>query len=274
MTKFKHSLTIVWLIGAFIPAFSARAAPVVYTFRTVTDGQLGHHIFKQAVVVLRMQADTRTVLRQSGANGGLLYTNHVGTTTVSITEGKVTTTATFAPDEVYVQYDAGAGIAGFGSQLGSSYPFALGCDNYAYPSDGQYTQDCTQGDWGPNDPRDDQANAPDGTANILAALAYGSLSAAEYSAGLTTLPQDLTQSTLLTGRVHTCAGTYDIGHDFVNWGDLRACSVRASQGLKTDHGRLFVQDGVGGTQRNGPFFWADWFMSNSGSLRVEVMSDE
>jgi len=42
---------------------------------------------------------------------------------------------------------------GFGSAISPTYPIALGCDDYAFPSDNAYVKDCTQGDWGPLDPK-------------------------------------------------------------------------------------------------------------------------
>jgi len=57
--------------------------------------KLGGHTFYEALVTIRMKSDTKMVRQQVGSNGGVLYTNFTGTTTVSITENGVTTTAIF-----------------------------------------------------------------------------------------------------------------------------------------------------------------------------------
>jgi hypothetical protein len=266
------SLAILASAAAFTTGASAHS--VVYTLRTVTDGRLGNHPFSQAVVVIRMKADTATVQRQISSSGGIVFKNAVGTTTVSITEGRHTTVATFAPGEIYVRYDQTAGIAGFGSAISRTYPFALGCDNYAYPSDSLYSEDCTQGDWGPIAPFDDQALASDGIANVRAEVAAGSYLPSVFSTQVLALPTNLSHSTLLTGRIHACATTYSVGEDYGGWGDLQACSAAAPRGLRTNHGGFYVQDKIGGTVSNGPFFWNSWYLANGGSLQVEVFDEE
>jgi hypothetical protein len=249
----------------------AMGAPVVYTLRTVADGRLGNHVFSQALITIRMESSTRTVKKSVGSNGGALYTNS-GATTVSITDHGHTLNAKFAPGEVYVRYDAGAGIAGFGSSISPTYPVALGCDDYAYPDSSSYVTDCAQGNWGPNTP---YGGSDDGIANALASNASGFYS--DFSAALLSLPMTLAQSTLLTGGTHSCATVYTVGYDFSGSGDLGVCSAPASHGLRTDHGGLYLQDSVGGTGNPpNPFgtFWAGWSVANSGSLNVEVLPEE
>jgi hypothetical protein len=243
-------------------AASASASPVVYTLRTVADGKLGSHVFAEALVTIQMKADTSTVKKQPspGPNGGFLYTNSAGTATVSVSDGSGrTTVATFAPGEVYVRYDAGTGVAGFGSSISPSYPIALDCDDYAYPS-GSYTQDCVQGDWW------DNYAYYNGT---LSAMTDPTGSYFGFTQATLNLPQNLSQSTLLTGRAHFCATTYTIGTDY-NDGNLQVCSGPAARGLRTDRGGFFLQDQIGGTTDYG---WVGWAMSNVGSLQVEVMTE-
>ncbi len=274
MKTFKPWIALTALAASLACALPVQANPVIYTLRTVTDGQLGSHSFSQAVVVIRMVGDTANVQQQPGSNGGLLYTNPLGTATVSITEtGGKTTVAHFAPGEVYVRYDAGAGIAGFGSAISPTYPVALGCDNYAYPSDTAYSSDCSQADWGPNPPADFGIDFEfDGTANAQASVADAFWPSSRFSTGTLGLPTTLTQSTLLTGRVHACATTYVVGNDNAGDGDLQNCSGPAPRGLRTDHGGFFLQDQVGGTTTNGPFGWAGWYTAPSGGLQVEVLT--
>jgi len=279
MINYKTCLRTLAGVSCAALAAAAGATPVVYTLRTVADGKLGNHVFAEALVTIQMRGDTATVQKQAGSNGGVLYTNATGTATVTVTDGGGrTTTATFAPGEVYVRYDAGSGIAGFGSPISPSYPIALGCDDYSFPA-GSYTQDCTQGDWGPLGPSN--STYGNGTANALAALAYyvpwSSTSPNPYyyySAETVALPNNLTQSTLLTGIAHFCATTYSIGTD-VGTGDLSTCPSAAPRGLKTDHGGFFLQDQVGGTLAPpNPFGWGSWNNANTGALHVEVDGED
>jgi hypothetical protein len=249
------------------------SAPVVYTLRTVADGQLGSQTFQEALVTIRMQSDTKTVKKLAGSNGGALYTNS-GRTSVSISQQGKTITAYFAPGEVYVRYDAGAGIAGFGSPISATYPIALDCDDYAYPSAAEYVADCVQGNWGPIRPF---GNFDDGILGMLAIAAYYGQSQAFAVPAVLALPANLSQSTLLTGGTHSCATVYVVAYDFSGSGDLALCAGPAPRGLHTDHGGFSLRDAIGGTLNPpNPFgtFWAGWSVANSGSLQVEVLSGE
>jgi hypothetical protein len=269
MTNLPRWIAIIVVALTVTLAAGADASPVIYTLRTVADGKLGNHTFYEALVTIRMKSDTQAVRQQVGSNGGVLYTNFTGTATVSITENGVTTVATFAPGEVYVRYDAGAAIAGFGSAISPTYPIAIGCDDYAFPSDSGYVKDCTQGDWGPLDPKNPYVDT-NGTLSFAALAlnwpAYQPLVSAETLA----LPANLSQSTLITGRTHTCATTYKVGtlQDFIPSGSLLDCKGEASRGLRTDHGGFYLRDKIGGSSNVG---WGGWLVSNSGALQVEVL---
>ena len=258
-------------------AGTASAEPVVYTLRTVADGKLGVHVFAEALVTIQMRSDTGTVQKKASSNGGFLYAN-TGTATISITDGAWRRVATFETNEIYVFYDTGIGVAGFGSKISPTYPISLDCSDYAYPSDSAYTKDCTQGDWWGN------YDWHSGTLGVLADPLAASL-AASYDAASSNvyfpftlsndpaynpLPQSLSHSTLLTGRAHSCATTYTISSNVTD-GDLVVCSGPAAAGLKTDHGRLFLQDQVGGSGTGGAGGWA-W--ANTGALQVEVMTGD
>jgi hypothetical protein len=260
------------LASMIAAAASASASPVVYTLRTVADGKLGSYVFAEALVTIQMKANTLTVQKQPSSNGGYLYTNSVGTVTVSVTDASGRTrVATFAPGEVYARYDSGMGIAGFGSALGPSYPVALDCDDVPYPSNATYVQDCLQSDWAGN------SNEFNGT---LSALADPGLAAFRevLSPELAALPQNLSQSTLLTGQAHSCATTYTVSPTTLGFfitGDLLVCAGPASRGLNTDHGGFLLQDQVGGSMTPpNPFGWGGWGASNTGSLQVEVMTED
>ncbi len=241
------------LLAAIGLAGSASAHPVIYTLRTVADGKLGNLPFSEALVTIQMKADTSTVETQPSSNGGFLYTNRVGTVTVSVHAGGRTRVATFLPGEVYVSYDTGIGIAGFASAISPSYPIMLDCSGYTYPSISSYTQDCLYGD------------RYEGTIGAL------QIPGAGWSAETLALPKSLTQDTLLTGTAHTCATIYT--HD--SYGDLLVCSAPAPRGLRTDHGGLFLQDQIGGSSASvGPFAWNYWDIANKGSLKVELVSDD
>ena len=267
-----RTISKIALASMIVAAASASASPVVYTLRTVADGKLGSYVFAEALVTIRMKADTGTVQQQPGSNGGTVYTNSVGTVTVSVTDASGRTkAATFAPGEVYVRYDSGMGIAGFGSALSPTYPVALDCDDVAYPSDTTYVQDCLQSDWGGNSEESNGTLSAQAGQSVIAG--FGEV----LSPGLASLPQNLSQSTLMTGQAHSCATTYTVGPTigFFITGDLTVCAGPASRGLNTDQGGFFLQDQVGGsiTPPN-PFGWGGWGASNTGSLQVELITEE
>jgi len=187
----------------------------------------------------------------------------------------ISTTATFKPGEVYVRFDAGAGVAGFGSGISPNYPIALGCDNLPYPPD-SYTANCMQGDWGPQLGETINEN---GTANVLGELAYfpGSTwsSMGQYfSPETVALPRNLAKSSLFTGRAQSCAALYGVASDGFGGQLLTTCLARAPRGLNTDRGGFFLKDLLGGSNF-GPFLngWNNWEVANVGSLQVEVIQN-
>jgi len=248
---------------------ASQAAPVVYTLRTVSDGALGRHVFYQALVTIRMVADTRTVVSEpSAANPKRpVFKNAVGHATVTIDDAGRTLTASFDPGQIYVRYDTGAGVAGFGSAgISPNYPVALDCSNSGYPSDAAYTADCLQGDaWNLTNLLDGSAVYENG---ILAQLNAPS----NPSLDVTGLPQSLSATTLLTGETHACAGTYTFAPDWWWGGDLWVCGGQAPEGLHTNRGDFFLQDQVGGSN-NSWVYRGGWDLANTGFLNVEVLPD-
>jgi hypothetical protein len=261
---------------------SEDASGVVYTLQTVADGSIGNHAFFQALVTLRMISDTKSVTTQPSPVDATkpLYENRVGHATVTVDDGGGNViTAEFEPGEVYVRYDTGTGVAGFGSQISPTYPIALNCSGSAYPSDNNYTADCLQGEaW-------NYLNVGSGDfafrSGILAQLSHP----VAPSAGVAALPRSLSESTLLTGPAHTCAGVYTIGPGDPNAyvpGDLLVCGGPAPRGLHTSRGELFLQDLVGGTDSLGDAAIVrdeassdpGWDLANSGFLHVEVRKDQ
>jgi hypothetical protein len=281
MNRSSSIFSLVALLLTIAVTSTAGAAPVVYTLRTVADGKIGNHVFGEALVTIQMKSDTRSVRAVTRTDGSVFYENRNGTAVVSITDNSGrTTVATFVPGEVYVRYDPAKGIAGFGSSISPTYPIALGCDNFAYPSDA-YAQDCLVGDW-----RDTWNNFANGTANALADPTFVSQPNPDgytdrvYSAALLALPMSLTKSTLLTGRAHSCATVYTVGDDYGFFfdGDLQVCAARASRGLRTDRGGFYLQDQVGGStncnvEHCDYYQWGGWDAANTGSLQVEVLGD-
>ncbi|HYL83391.1 MAG TPA: hypothetical protein VE263_04090 [Candidatus Angelobacter sp.] len=273
-----------FLVRPNIPSTSESApeSGVVYTLRTVADGSIGDHVFRQALVTFRMTSDTKSVTSEPSQVDAskAVYENRVGNVTVTVDDGDEVITAKFKPGEVYVRYDTGAGIAGFGSRISPTYPIALGCSDSAYPSDSNYVADCLQGDaW-------NFINAGDGfyvfRPGILAQLS----DPVNPSAGVAALPQSLSQNTLLTGTAHTCAGVYTFGSsdqsaDAYFPGDLGVCGGPAPRGLHTSKGELFLQDLEGGTLSLGGAAppgesgsGGGWDLANSGFLHVEVYKDD
>jgi len=253
---------------------------VVYTLQTVADGSIGNHAFYQALVTFRMFGSPRSVTTQPSPVDATkpLYENH-GLATVTVDDAGTVINAVFAPGQVYVRYDTGAGIAGFGSNISPTYPVALNCANGAFPSDNTYTVDCLQG------AASDYLSIND-TFEIFHGGTLAQLNdPQDPSPGVTGLPQSLSQNTLLTGSTHTCAGTYTIGlpgpFPYYFPGDLLVCGGPAPRGLHTSKGDLFLQDQVGGSLSLGnaaivQFEAATdpgWDLANSGFLHVEVHKD-
>jgi hypothetical protein len=250
---------------------------IVYTLQTVADGWIGNHAFYQALVTFRMISNRRSVTTQPSPVDPTksLYENHSGYATVTVDDGGQIITASFAPGEVYVRYDTGAGVAGFGSQISPNYPAALNCSDSAYPSESNYTVDCLQGDaWNYIN-----IGSPEFTfrSGILGQLNNPS----DPSAGVAALPQSLSQDTILTGPVHACAGVYTINpNNLLNYlpGDLSVCAGPAPRGLHTSKGDLFLQDLNGGSLDLGNVVIVGneassdpgWDLANSGFLHVEV----
>ena len=143
------------------------------------------------------------------------------------------------------------------------------------PSDSTYTTDCLQGEaW-------NYVNSGSGGFQFRSGILDQLSAPGVPSTGVQSLPQFLSQSTLLTGPVHACAGFYTIGSTipFVYLpGDLFVCGGPAPQGLHTSRGDLFLQDLVAGSLSlgNSPIVGNEsgsdpgWDLSNSGSLHVEV----
>jgi hypothetical protein len=255
---------------------------VVYTLQTVADGLIGNHVFNQALVTLRMISNTRSVTTQPSSVDATkaLYENHVGYATVTVDDGGTVITAKFEPGEVYVRYDTGTGVAGFGSQISPTYPIALNCSDSAYPSDNTYTVDCLQGEaW-------NYVNSGEGSSAFRSGILAQLSLPFNPSPGVAGLPQSLSQNTLLTGTAHTCAGVYTIDPVVASIqnaffpGDLGVCGGPAPRGLHTSQGELFLQDLEGGTLSLGFFAPLDesgssggWDLANSGFLHIEVFKD-
>jgi hypothetical protein len=276
-TRAVQALAVAALASLLLSS-AASARPVLYTLRTVMDGEIGGKSFSQALIVIKMRGDTSTV-ESTNVGGHIAYVNQIGHATISISSGARTVVAHFAPGEVFVRYDPVLGVAGFGSSISPLYPFALGCDNFAFPSKAAYTADCTQGDWGPRNPTGDYRE--DGTANMLAAVDGGGLGYPHgfccdtASPALAALPRSLTQSTVLTGRVHACAVLYSVDPNSTDSeGNLTVCPAKAPRGLRTDRGGLYIQDSLGGSPSFSPYWWDSWYQANGAVLQVEVLEEE
>lgn len=243
-------------------AATAEARPVVYTLHTVVSGQLGALTFVEALTTIRFVSDTRHVNgARDPVTGHLIYTDHLGMARVSVTVSGTTTTAEMTPGEIYLRYDVDSGIVGFGSSILPTYPIALGCMDSADPA--HYTEDCSQGDWGNSFAWNPgmagwEYGAYHGTVSALADATANPPDAVDLSAATLALPQNLSQTTLLTGNLHACAGLYTL--DYL--GFMYSCDVSAPRGLATSLGPLYLQDNrsldIATTQ------------ANQGTLRVEV----
>jgi len=251
MIKLRRWVALSGICLSFGLAAHAGASPVVYTLQTVADGKLGDQVFSEAVVTFIMRSDTKYVKSEPGLNGGTRFTNKTGSVEVSVSHDGRTTVAHLSAGEVWVYYDTGTGIAGFGSEISPSYPVSLNCSNQSLPAGTDDAQDCVR-------------NSGNSFSDTLFALANPS----PYWYDLETqqLPQTLQASTLLTGGSHTCATEYR----------AEVCGGWAPRGLKTDRGGLYLMDQVGGTNSvwvgEWGYFYAGWDQSNLGFLQVEVLA--
>jgi hypothetical protein len=225
---------------------SASADPVVYTLRTVADGKLGSRVFSEALVTIRMKADTGTIQQTPSAVAGRVVYTNTGQTTVTVDDGVKVTVATFKHDQVYVQYDTGTGIAGFGSSTSATYPIALQCNE---------NLGCTTGE---------AYTFGSGTLGALLTAPSNAYASPETNA----LPVSLARSTLLTGPAFTCATIY-----------TNVCGGPAALGLHTNLGDFFLQDQIGGSSsdvipadRPDQLYYG-WDFANYGSLQVEVIEE-
>ena len=246
----------------------AQADPVVYTLQTVGDGKLGSYPFAEALIKIVQVSDTSHVVAAPSGSGAL-FVNKGGYARVTITQNGKSVVAKFAAGQIYVFYDTGRGIAGFGSAISPTYPVALDCNN-TIANVSSYTADCQTGN---------AVNVSSGSSGPSYGDRDGTLSAlflgtAEFTQQTLALPKKLTQSTLLTGHAHMCAATYTVGNSantFEDLGNLGICSGPAPSALMTDHGGFYLQDMVGGSNPGvGPFGWGGWDSSNVGYLNVSV----
>jgi hypothetical protein len=264
MTVFNPKLWYLLCLFILAPFAQTGAAQVTYTLQAIADGKLGADVFGEALVTIVMRSDTSTVKSEPSPSGtGFLFTNVTGDTEITVAANGHSTTARFADGEIYVYYDTGAGVAGFGSKrISPSYPISLDCRNDV-SAPPPYVRDCTQGD---HDLRN----------GTLAALADLSTTPAGGDNGLSpllkALHQSLTKPTLLTGRTHSCAGLYTVDQNSLT---LQACDSAAREGLRTDHGLLRLQDNIGGASpRIGAHDYYGWDEANVGYLHIEVSDGE
>jgi len=127
-------------------ASAAVATPITYTAFTITDGKLGSWSFHNARVYLTLKSDTdyvQFIQPQVDPNDPTqgtvdIYTNQVGTASVTIISGGRAVHATFAPNQVFVSMDLGntdsaphVGARGMGfssftaTSLEPSYPLGI-----------------------------------------------------------------------------------------------------------------------------------------------------
>ena len=250
------------------------ASGVVYTLQIVADGSLGGHVFNQVLVTFRMISNTHSVTSQPSSVDATkpVYENRAGYATVTVDDGGDVISADFAPGEVYVRYDTGAGVAGFGSPISPTYPI-------------QHTLPIPA-------TRSTAFKAKYGT------MSYHSRGCAIFFQVRNCIPAQLpclpvrgrrgastvtSQNTLLTGPANTCAGVYTGSVDPNGYfpGDLGYAEGPAPRGLRTSKGDLFFQDLEGGTNSLGnPAVSGEagtnggWDLSNSGFLHMEVFGDD
>ena len=244
------------LLGLCVSSLTALAQPVVYTLRTVADGQLGSWTFSQATLTLTFTGDTRTVHSESDAFGTNVLVNRDGQATVTVSQGGKSTSARFGAGQVYLRYDMGNNIVGFASAIAPSYPIAMNCFG-AYWSTLLGTTgavigpDCTSND-APLVFTGGHSNI--GTSDAAFQAQTGVPLDEVFSTATVQLPLNLSQTTLLTGLAHTCATSYNA--------DSTSCTTPAPAGLLTNRGLFYLQDQL-------PSGLDDF--ANSAQLRVELL---
>jgi len=104
----------------------ANAAPATFSAFVVTDGQLGTETFKQAMVVIRLKADTENTMTTT-QGGSTVYVNNGTSATVTISQGGKTVTAHVDPNQIFARLDLANGVVGFGSTISPFYPISMSC---------------------------------------------------------------------------------------------------------------------------------------------------
>jgi hypothetical protein len=223
------------------------ADPVVYTLYTVSDGMLGAESFTEAKLTITFRGDTRNI-QTATVNGATVYTNHIGTATVAVTQGGKTTVAKFADQQVYVRYDVTNGLVGFGSGISATFPITLGCG----------IADCTAGTLG------NSYYYQDGISAVLADAAVNSADRNLLTQRVLTQHATLSRNSILTGYTLACAVPYTL-----NAANNFVCQSAPSSPLATDHGGFYLQD-----LNANPGELANWGNGNTAVFTVAVTAND
>ncbi len=229
----RASTISVWALAAgLVTSAAVCAKPVIYTVRTIASGSLGTENFADARLTITFAADTRSV-RNTNANGAVVYTNSRGTARLNITrlDGS-TIRATFNAGEIYVRYDTQLGLVGFASAIGLAYPIIVGCSDPFVCSVLGTTDNYTI------------FAHYDGIATELADVAANPADSWSASDGTLSLPTTLSDSTLLTGHLRACS---------VAFAPDASCPTAPSVPLHTNKGDLYLFDPGYVPDEYGPF---------------------
>jgi hypothetical protein len=206
---------VLSLVSIFLIHESASADPVVYKLYAVTDGKLGARQFSQAEITISFRGNTRNVSIQTQPGGAIVYQNNRGKATVTLVQNGKKTVANIAEGQIYVRYDTTNGVVGFGSTtVGPFYPIAISCNV------GIYTlTNCFFFNSYPSEA-------------LVSALADYSGNPSLYS-GISILPTDLSETTVVSGYVSACA---------VDYGNSIVCPAFPVTPIHTDLGDLYLRD--------------------------------
>ena len=182
--------------------------PINYNGYLLTDVSLGGQLYTGAQVYFSMASDASRVVpfADSSSQG---FINPVGVAQVQIRTGGRTITAFIAPGQLYVFYDTTHQSIGFGSYAGGrGYPFNL-------------TQN-----------HDSPGLVENSVLEALGDIATTPADVVNYTAGVPGLATDLTNATVISAGVSSCATSFDPVTSI--------CSNLTPVPLYTSRGKLYV----------------------------------
>ena len=182
-----------------------QSQPVTYTAFLISDVQIGGRRYRGAQVYLSFDAHVGTVVKT-----GSRSVNRTGSAHVRVVSGRRTILADFAPDQIYVYFDAANAGVGFGSLID-------GVDHPGYPLT-LTSQEC-------------DSLTENSLIGAVSDVATNPSNAVNYTADVLGINPDLMHPTTLSGPASSCAAFDPV---------TSICSDSESIPLKTNRGSFYL----------------------------------